>query len=361
MKIILDADAYRRNNYGRSVGFQSLLDYAKKTDSQIVLLASVQKEVVALYGRELSEEISHAETAARNLQKKVFRKQQLAVLPVVEIEAEVDELEAALRRAASGVTIEFFEDYSSLDVLDVVQRGARRIPPANSNGEQLRDVINWYATLECARRSGVKVLFVSADSGFWDGKGEQKQLKRQISEDIGSAGVEIDLYNQVDDLLKKNSLSSQPLDRERADSIFHVSDFAGVISEKLRDAVARTKAGKYLFLSPPAEVISATFQRGVSYQISRDHEYLESTYEIDTRVAGEPRLADSPEVPWEMFASESSGDPSMTVSSSVASQPIRVNFKIIVEADFSARVIQGSSTLAGVESVRPVRIESDTA
>ena len=165
MKVILDAEAYRRNNYARSAAFQSLLDYLKKTDSQIVLLASVEQEVLALYERELAAEMSKVRAAVSTAERKMFlRDQKLMPGPMPEVKKEAQALQDALRTTSTGVAVERFHDYAGVNALDIVRRGTQRIPPADSNGEQLRDVINWLAALSYAGRATGKVFFVSADS-----------------------------------------------------------------------------------------------------------------------------------------------------------------------------------------------------
>jgi hypothetical protein len=360
MKVILDAQAYRRNNYARSAAFQSLLDYLKKTDSQIVLLASVEQEVLALYERELAAELSKVQAAVSTAKRKMFlRDQKLMLGQMPEVKKETRALQDALRSTSTGVAVERFQDYAGVNALDIVERGAQRIPPADSNGEQLRDVINWLAALSYARRASGKVFFVSADSGFWEKKDDQKELKPEIKEDIANAESKIEVYYDLEELLKRNSLSSEPLDQARADKAFKVSDFAEPISEKLKDILAGEMEGFVLsFVSN--EVISSAFKNGIAYRISADSEYLEATYEITVRTVAQalPRQIKGGRqnylealfepVPFANLSTYGSG----TYGSGTYGGTLLVEFTTKAQADFSARVIQGAMSLAGIERVR---------
>ena len=143
-----------------------------------------------------------------------------------------------------------------------------------------------------------------------------------------------------------------------------MSDFAEPISEKLRDVFAGEMEGFVLsFVSN--EVISSSFKNGIAYRISADSEYLEGTYEITVRTVAQalPQQiktgrrnyleAQFEPVPFANLSTFGSGTyGSGTYGSGTYGGTLLVEFTTKAQADFSARVIQGAMSLAGIELVR---------
>jgi hypothetical protein len=164
-----------------------------------------------------------------------------------------------------------------LTVLEIVRRGARRVPPANSKGEELRDVIHWLAVLSYAKQGDSKILFVSRDSGFWRKDGGPRE---EILQDIKDAGLRIEIFRDIEDLLKQNSLSSTPLEPGRAMELFDVSkvearivEVAGKLLDSLEvgDSVTRYRSGR---------LVSSEFWKGTVYQVDAGSEFIEATFRI---------------------------------------------------------------------------------
>src|SRR5205085_10533979 len=129
------------------------------------------------------------------------------------------------------------------------------MPPANANGEELRDVINWLATLIYAGRTSERVLFVTRDKGFWTN--DTGVLRPEIITDIKQTGREIVLFHDIDELLKNNSLSSAVLDATRAGQLFEITKLSTEITSKVVEALNRMTSSQAVIIA--AKILESTF------------------------------------------------------------------------------------------------------
>jgi hypothetical protein len=83
---------------------------------------------------------------------------------------ETEALKESMLNVGKSVTVEFLQDCSGVDVLEVSRRGARRIPPASSNGEELRDVIHWLAILSYAKQNDARNCLSAGTVGLGEGR-----------------------------------------------------------------------------------------------------------------------------------------------------------------------------------------------
>jgi hypothetical protein len=343
-KVILDANVYCEANFGRSGKFDSLVDFVRKTNSQLVLLSSVLEEVLSKYERDFRQRREAAIGAVKTCREYSFTDKKLVLFPPnIDFSAEKEALLLHLSSPAKGISVELFEDYSALDILEVVRRGARRMPPANANGEELRDVINWLATLIYAGRTSERVLFVTRDKGFWTN--DTGVLRPEIITDIKQTGREIVLFHDIDELLKNNSLSSAVLDATRAGQLFEITKLSTEITSKVVEALNRMTSSQAVIIA--AKILESTFQKGRVYVISPASEYVKATYEVTLDSEMEFRKFDW----WDSFQSLNGLLPTQTVSLAALRKPEMEPCTITALVDVSTRVINGQPGTPELEGV----------
>jgi hypothetical protein len=343
-QVVLDANAYRETNYGRSGKFTSLVDFLRKSNSQLVLLPSVLEEVLSKQERDLKE---HLETAKRSVElaRKLCFSGKLPSLRNLDpdFETEAKALKHSLLEVGKGVPVNHAEDLG-VDVLEVVRRGARRIPPASPNGEELRDVIHWLCIVSYAKRSAARILFVSRDRGFWIKGGGPKA---EILGDIKDSGQRIELFRDIDDLLKENSLSSAPLDPGRVTELFDIPQIESQIIEMVGDRIDGVETEDSIVEFKSGKIESSDFQSGVVYQVGKDSEYVEATFlmKIDTQIEFRSRLART----WSQIGEGLGASMPLSGLSGIRRPP--VSFDVTASVYLSTRVIDRQVGTPEVERV----------
>lgn len=275
-RVVLDANAYCETNYGRSGKFSSLLDFLKKTNSQLVLLPSVLEEVLAKHERDFRSQMDTAKNSVKLAAGYCFAgKRPLLFNENPDFSKEREALRQSMLNVGKGTTVDHLEECSGVAVLDVARRGARRIPPASANGEELRDVIHWLTILSYAKAHNGRILFVTRDNGFWTKGGGPRE---EIIQDVRDVGGKIELFRDIEDLLKQNALSSAPLDPNRAAILFDTSQVATPIVEtvggrlsgmEIEDSTTEFRSGR---------LTSSEFLAGTVYRVSEDSEFVEATF-----------------------------------------------------------------------------------
>jgi len=281
-RVILDANAYIETNYGRSGKFTSLVDFLKKSGSRLVLLSSVLEEVLATYERDFRERVEAAKKSAESAAKYSFTsKRPSLVNGEPDFAKEKDTLKKHLRNPDKAVGVEYVEGCPGVDPLEVVRRGALRVPPASANGEELRDVIHWLTVISHAKQVGGKILFVSRDKGFWT---KDEGPREHIVLDIETSGGHISLFKDIEALLKENSLSSKPLDAKRAIALFDLTQVAPPIVERVGRSLDGYQTGDSVVEFRSGELVSSRFDTGTTYQVSTESEFAEATFEVAVNV-----------------------------------------------------------------------------
>jgi hypothetical protein len=75
-------------------------------------------------------------------------------LPEIDVSRETKKLKQTLRRPSQHVRSSLIvRNFAQISIEEVVKRGIDRIPPANGEGEELRDVMHWLMILAHAQNS----------------------------------------------------------------------------------------------------------------------------------------------------------------------------------------------------------------
>lgn len=341
-KVVLDTNIYCETNYGRSGKFSSLLDFLKRSGSQLLVLPSVLEEVLAKHDRDFKELVDAANSSVKRIRQHAFAERLVLLRDTVDFSKERDAVRRSILDLGKGVTADFIEGIT-IDAIEVVRRGANRIPPANSNGEELRDVIHWLTVLSYAKQhTDTKILFVSRDNGFWLKQGGPRE---EILQDVRSTGQDIQLFKDIEDLLRQNSLSSADLDLQRAAQLFDLPQLESVIVSKIGEQLNGSVLGDRVVEFRSGRLISFEFQKGTIYQVSASSEFIEATFRLQT----ENEIAFKTKSPWGSMAPIGNIALLSTVFGSVEEPPIRIT--TFATAELSLRVIDHDVGTPAVERI----------
>jgi predicted nucleic acid-binding protein len=211
MDVALDANEFLSDPRMESVRLQSLLNYLRKTDSRLIIPKIVWDEVIARYPERISgphkKAVDHAEALRRLLLSgKVPR------MPDLKHEREIKALKQKLKKPSNHVRSRIIKNFTDVVVEEVARRGVSRIAPANSKGEELRDVIIWLMMVAYAKRSTRDVAFISHDEHFREGDALHPELKK----DLEQGKVKLHFYRSIDDFIKTHAPAPDALSEDEA-------------------------------------------------------------------------------------------------------------------------------------------------
>jgi hypothetical protein len=275
MDVILDSNQYVNNPKMTGVKFQSLFDYLRMSGGSLVIPCVVRDEVLARCEDALKREHFRTAQLLKGLAKRVF---ELAIppLPNLDIAIELSRLTQKLQNPAPGITAIVGQDYADVSLQEVARRGINRTRPANDNGEELRDVIVWLATLAHAKRQKDYVGFISEDHSF---QGPDSGLHPDLQDELAREGVKLHFATAIDFFVKAHSPSPKSVGPEWAAERLTSEQLAKI------KGIFRLLAERTLAVGiPPLVVLSASepilqFKSGRLFEISPGSVYAEVDYD----------------------------------------------------------------------------------
>lgn len=281
MDVIVDTNILAADFQMTGARFSSLFDYLKRTDGRFVVLNAVKTELLAVFRRQLSERLNKAESTWNALNQITADSK---AFPKRDIDSEVNLMEKRLMENSNGARTSLFS--TPIDVLEVVRRGAQRIPPASDKGEELRDVIIWLSVLEYSRLTNSDVAFICNDKGFWNGE----TLREQIEEDIAPLASRPKVYRDLDGFIGDNNLRSSIIDHAW---LSRYVDDAHLIT-LLREGLKSRLATKYPQSTFEVSVDRLDYTSGKAYEVSSAASFVEFEFEFAASLQGfEPQGYDS--------------------------------------------------------------------
>lgn len=194
LKIILDTNVIQEDFLMKSGRFELLLDYARKTDSQVILPRLVLEELAANYERELASRFAKLLRAKDQLHGITLDH----TVPHVDLDisAEVakyiEHVRARLEVSESDIA-----EYKEAHLRDAITRGLRRQRPCTDRGEEIRDAVLWNIVLDLAAMTKERVAFISKNTAqFTDDK---VLLHPDLLAEVGDKAVRIDYYPSLEE------------------------------------------------------------------------------------------------------------------------------------------------------------------
>jgi hypothetical protein len=282
MDVILDANILLELIFSLGRGFIgtnqffALLTYLRRVNHRLVLPLLVFQEVAEVYRRELAERTAKAETPWDRMSQILISDDRRAFLGP-SITHEVNELRRLLRNPGPNIRTLIYSDYTGVDVAEVIRRGIKRRPPANSEGEELRDVALWLTTLHYAAAQPRPVAFVTHDKHFLDE--HRSGLHPVLVQEIRSRGVDIRFYPSIGGFVAGNSISSEPLSEDWSSRFLPLDNLQDeatryVSSLKIRQGVIRS-----------VSLTDLRLVSGEKYEVGENSYYVEGTYSARCRLA----------------------------------------------------------------------------
>ncbi|HXM63399.1 MAG TPA: PIN domain-containing protein [Terriglobales bacterium] len=272
MDVALDANVILNDPRMEGNAFLSLLDYLRKTGSRLVLSKVVIEEVVAAYPRRLQPALHKATVAVRAFNAIVTH---VVELPNVDLDAEIAALTQRLLNPSKHITPSLIlKNYTDVALEEVVIRGVRRIPPANQNGEELRDVIHWLMILAHARASKRELAFITSDEHFKQDADLHPSLKKEVRDN----DLSLHFYPSVDDFIKAHSPRDRSLSESDAVSLLgraHVMDRFEIEARPALSAIWRDDTVVHVVER------NAQLTRGALYKVGNDSEFGELEFVVD--------------------------------------------------------------------------------
>jgi len=273
MDVILDSNVYVSDYRMETIPFKNLFDYLKRTGDSLVLLRIVREEVVAQFARDLKKrgkEVAEAWKAYRSL----HFPEKLAEFAKPDIKGQAKELRKRLMKPTGPAKVTYLDDTSNISVDEVYMRGIKRTPPANGDGEELRDVIVWLSALDYAKTSKRQIAFVSADSGFW----AKDAVRPEIQEDITRFGVALHMYKDIDKFVEENSPEAKPVEEKWAYDVF--PEFHDDLIASVENAIQSSRRGLGGGVSA-IKLKSAGFKEGKMYEVAPEVQVAELLFTVN--------------------------------------------------------------------------------
>lgn len=273
MDIILDSNIFLGDVRFRKTQFPELFAYLRRAGSALVLPDLVLQEVRARYPEMLNKDIRTAKSSWGSVSAMMLT--DYPPFPDINVQKEVELFVKRMHSPGQGVQVIPYSRVDKIDVNEIARRGIQRLPPANSNGEELRDVILWLVVVQYAKTTGRDVAFISGDHGFRRSKSEN-ELHPDLQDEIRLEELPIYFYHEISAFLRAHSLSHDAVDELWVSQYITQADLA----EKIRDAML-VRSFPSLGVPKEARIDRLSLLSGVRYEVSKNSMYGELKFQAD--------------------------------------------------------------------------------
>jgi len=268
MDVILDSNIFLNDLKFEKPQSGELLAYLRRTGSKLVIPRVVMLEVLERYKERLKKGLNAAKGSWVSFAE--IRMSPHADFPHIDVEQEFQKLEERMLNPGPRIQTLKYTDVSDIDVNEIARRGAKRLKPANQNGEELRDVLVWLLVVQYAKKTKLEVAFISGDQGFRQ-TDDKNDLHSELVEEIASAKLPIRFYPSISTFLTSQSLSQQPIEEDWLPRYVN-SEY---LAEEIMKAILTTENSQGLL---EVSIEKLEFSGGTSYQVSAESRYVELKY-----------------------------------------------------------------------------------
>lgn len=216
----------------------------------------------------LKESVRKAQAAHESLWKLAQSERQIFKSP--NLEREVESLLTRMQHPSKGVKVVDIDDYSGVDVREVVSRGIQRKRPADSEGEELRDVILWLLVVYLARKSGPGIVFISNDKTFAAENG--RGLHPDLIADLISSKVHVDFYRSLREFVVAKALDHAPMDADHFYTLARLKEIEEMTTKLMLRYVTRVGSIRDVDLK------EFEFERATRYKVGEDAYFIEASF-----------------------------------------------------------------------------------
>jgi hypothetical protein len=237
----------------------------------------VRDETVGKFRYLLDNQSRKTASAIQQLNKIIVDKNDGIHFHPPDLKYAVRDLRAKFRAPAKGVSVRYYPETSGVDVNEVFLRGVKRRRPANSEGEELRDVIIRLIVLQFAEAEQKPVALVTSDGGFWN----DAEVHDHLLEDIRNRKVNVSLFQTVEAFIKASAPAPVPVDAEYVSKFF---DLANMMPDLLGVAKKPLANWKRTFWQPftvrSVQPATSKLSGGTAYEINPQTKFVELAYDL---------------------------------------------------------------------------------
>ncbi len=267
MDVLLDSNIYLQDLKLEGNQFTELFTYLRRTGSRILLPHLVREEVLARCRYKLWDATRKLESARENLSKL-----KITAGPYwgsIDFDHELKLVDERMHSPSKGVQVVDIDEYSAVDVKEVVMRGVQRKRPANESGEELRDVILWLLALNLAQTSRSGMIFISNDNGF---KAKDGCLHPDLKQEVALLKQPLEYYAEIRECVVANALSQKILDFEEFSFLIPLRKLEqlslGLILK------SETRMGRVI----AADIREFDFEEGINYTVEQSANFIEARF-----------------------------------------------------------------------------------
>jgi PIN domain-containing protein len=268
MHIILDSNIYSADYRMKGVAFQSLFEYMRRTESQLVLPRVIREEVVADYGRRLKKDAKELEEVWRRYHH-LDLSDTVPQFQKPHGRRRMRELRQKLMKPMDGFVPTYVPEIAGAFIQEAFMRGVHRIKPANDNGEELRDVILWLWALAYSDAANTEVVFISNDGGFWASDVEPHPV---INRDVQSKNGRFHIFRSIQDFLKAHAPAPVEVTEEWAKKHFDIQRIEGELIDR---ALKALRPGMFGYSIQALSIKEHKIKGGKLYEVSPDAQFAE--------------------------------------------------------------------------------------
>jgi hypothetical protein len=273
MDVILDSNIYIGPllSQGRSIfssnAFVELFTYLRRTKSNLILPGPVFHEVIKKYSDIIGGSIKKAQDSWISLQHDTMSVLMDCSPP--DRDAEVKRFWEKLLNPGLGFQVILLEDYKEISVAEVVRRGVHRVRPANSNGEELRDVVIWLIAKEHARAQNSTIAFVADDGQF---KASDGSLHPDLQKEVTAQKIDLLFYDSIPKFIRENALELSPVMPEEIALMVKEGSIAALVTQRFESSEF-----------DDIMIGEIQFKGAQKYKVADDSYYVEAKYVVVVR------------------------------------------------------------------------------
>lgn len=211
MNIFLDTNIIRQNFDLSSNNFKALFDFVKKTNSNIILLDIVLKEILEQYKRELKSRINELNRSFEIIERLLIESD-IENINEINIEKESKTYKEFLLH--NFLKVSRLEKYDLVEIdnkiyKEALSRALSLKRPFGSGGRGFKDCLIWLLLIKyCKSRVSSENIFISNNTKDFGNK-EDNKFFPELVDDLDREKVKIEYYKSLVDFIKKYA---EPID-----------------------------------------------------------------------------------------------------------------------------------------------------
>ncbi|MDP2387483.1 MAG: PIN domain-containing protein [Bacteroidota bacterium] len=229
MDVVLDSNVFRGDFNLKSTGFDILLDYLEKTQSNVIMPNIVWDETLGLYKREFELRLNKFNSCRGNINLLLTDEQKHINALEFNITKEVESFGIFVKNKLK-IRANHFLPYNDSYLQEIVKRAINREKPCGQEGQGFRDALIWLTIKEYTRTSlGRQIIFISnnsSDFGYKDKLG----LHESLQEECEKLDIKIKYFRNIEEFIKEHSSKIDYINIEWIKSSINVEEISALVT-----------------------------------------------------------------------------------------------------------------------------------